>query len=377
MNYSKYLSFNLSLEHQLLLQTAILSEKNCLKTWEKWLELVDIENLDSPSYYLLPLLYSNLVKYQVEPRLGGDGYMTRFKGVYRRNWYNNQLMLKQLELVLETLVNQGINPLILGDIALSSYYQDSQVKPIKTLDIFVDETNVFNAYNLLTKIGWQSKVTLSNNFINRYPKIGFWNENNQFLHLHWRIFGQSSVDSFPTISVKLDNISFKVNIFNTQEQLLYICSQIPLDYPHILPQWLADATIILNSEHSNLNWSQLTEKAQNQNLLIPLLNLFWQLKQVFSSSEYDNLLTNKLNISKFEKREYQLTKNQNIPLFGRFLSDYFNYLRVSKNPDNQPSLIGFAEYIQQRWNLDNLWQLPTQIAIRGTKKIGHILKLPS
>lgn len=372
MNYSQYLSSNLSLEHQLLLQTAILSEQNCLKTWEKWLELVDIENLDSPSYYLLPLLYSNLVKYQVT-----HSEMTRFKGVYRRNWYNNQLFLKQLESVLETLVNQGINPLILGDIALSSYYQDSQVKPIKTLDIFVDEIQVFHAYNLLTKIGWQSKVTLSNNFINQYPKIGFWNNNNQFLHLHWRILGQSSVDSLPNISVKLDNISLNVNIFNTQEQLLYICSQIPLDYPQILPQWLADATILINSEHSNINWSQLIEKAQNQNLLIPLLNLFWQLKQVFSSSEYDNLLTNNLNISKFEKWEYQLTKNQNIPLLGRFLADYFNYLRVSKDPIPSPSLIGFAEYIQQRWNLDNLWQLPAQIAIRGTKKIGHILKLPS
>ncbi|MFM5969685.1 MAG: hypothetical protein ACKO9X_03730 [Dolichospermum sp.] len=74
-----------------------------LTAWQDWRDSVDIETLDASSYSLLPQLYQNLLAHGVD-----DTEMSRLKGIYRRNWYANQLKLKSLKAILSSLKDIGI-----------------------------------------------------------------------------------------------------------------------------------------------------------------------------------------------------------------------------------------------------------------------------
>ncbi|HEX8291585.1 MAG TPA: nucleotidyltransferase family protein, partial [Pyrinomonadaceae bacterium] len=105
---------------ELLLRAALLRGDDALRAWRQWKRGNDVNEIDTGSYRLLPLLYANLREAACEDELTG-----LLKGVYRNAWYKNQLLFHHAAAVLSFLRRAGVETIVLKGIALTRlYYRD-------------------------------------------------------------------------------------------------------------------------------------------------------------------------------------------------------------------------------------------------------------
>ncbi len=141
-----------TIDQERLLRAATFDRTEALDAWRRWLASVDVENVDAGSFRLLPLLYRNLSRYQVN-----DPLMAQLKGVHRQSWYRNQLLFRRTAAILRALNDDGIATLILKGIPLSLlYYKDDAVRPMADADILVRVAAGPRVVELLQQHGWRS-----------------------------------------------------------------------------------------------------------------------------------------------------------------------------------------------------------------------------
>lgn len=293
-------------EQKLLLQASLLQGEDVLTAWQQWRATVDIECLDSESYYLLGLLYRNLSVHNVN-----DSHMAKLKGVYKSVWYANQLLFQKILAILHSFHNAGIDILVLKDVALvSHYYQDYGIRPLSALDFLVrpiDATTI----NLLKKLGWIPETKKQNQSISLSPAIIFRSESKRPLILHQRIFSKSFKENFHNIwsraiSTQISDVSARV--LSPNEQFLHVCLH-SLRWNSVPPiRWVADAMMIINSSAVEIDWSQLVTQAQQYRLVLPLKNMLMLLHEVLGANIPLSVLQNLQNLpaSPFEQFEYHL-----------------------------------------------------------------------
>jgi hypothetical protein len=362
-----------SLEHQLLLQASLCQGEKAITAWQKWITSVDIENLDDSSYYLLPLLYRNLVAQQEN-----HAEMTRLKGVYRRNWYNNQLQITKAKNIFQSFTENNIKFLVIRNLALSTcYYSDLGVRPIRTLDIFISPKNLPLAINLLKDLGWQARTNLTGNLLSLYPKIGFWDDSNSFLHLHWRLFFESHLeDDFFYSPVKAQIAEIPVSLLNPEQELLDIFWQLTANEPNYSVSYLADAYQIIQLNYNHIQWQDLIDKAQKYGVVYQFKSLLVSLENIFSFS-----LDNTINFDQVqyhnsvEKIEMSLDRIKFLPIYSSLNQKITAYLRLANRQQFPLTLAGFLEYLKTTWNLNNSYQIPEQVIKRLWQRINKHLNV--
>ncbi|MEM6327277.1 MAG: hypothetical protein AAF791_09185, partial [Bacteroidota bacterium] len=72
-----------------LVRTCTLSGDAGDRAWHEWSATLDLNDVDPGSQRLLPLLYRRLVDRGIEA-----DHLDRLKGVYRRSWYDNTMLLR-------------------------------------------------------------------------------------------------------------------------------------------------------------------------------------------------------------------------------------------------------------------------------------------
>ncbi|MEA5550651.1 nucleotidyltransferase family protein [Anabaena cylindrica UHCC 0172] len=146
-------SYRLELSHQQLLKATLLIGQPMLTAWENWRYSVDIENLDNSSYLLLPQLYQNLLAHGVD-----DSEMARLKGIYRRNWYANQLHLKSLTAVLSSFKEIGIEAIVLGNAGYAGVGKTKieNYRSISSFHLLLDANYLETAIQHLISLNWHS-----------------------------------------------------------------------------------------------------------------------------------------------------------------------------------------------------------------------------
>lgn len=357
-------------EQKLLLRAALLPGEEVLNSWQQWKTSVDIEDLDTESYRLLPLLYRNLSAQGVT-----DLHMARLKGVYRRTWSENQVLFHQLTAILSSFQDAGIETLLLKDAALSlHYYEDSGLRMIHNFDIFVNQNDALAAINLLQKIGWMPKGKIPNQLLTFSHTCGFENKSRQHLNLRWHLFA----DGFPkqaeddfwnsAILTKVGNLS--THILSPTEQLSYI-SACQLGNSVLPMSRLADAAVIINSSPLEVDWNRLVAQAQKYRLVLPLKDMLTNLHEILNVPIPLEILqeVQNLPISSFEQSEYQLLTREPISVLERFLMRYFQYSRAVNTDDLKSKFLEFPKYLQYVWGLEHLWQVPSQATLRGIRRI--------
>jgi len=135
---------------ELLLRAAVAPPDQAAAAWRKASGLVDVETLDSRSHDLLPLLYRALADGGVE-----DPWLPRLKGVYRRTWYANQLLLRRLARAVSALSAEGIDAVVLGGGAVGLlHYRDIGARPMNDSSIAVDPAAWQPALGVLASTDW-------------------------------------------------------------------------------------------------------------------------------------------------------------------------------------------------------------------------------
>ena len=107
-------NFFATYDQELLLKAALLQGPDAIHAWQEWKDNTDLEgHLDRGSFRLLPLLYKNLLRHRVK-----NPFMNKLKGIYRREWYKNQMLFFEMSKVLRYLHDKGIRTMILKGAAL-------------------------------------------------------------------------------------------------------------------------------------------------------------------------------------------------------------------------------------------------------------------
>jgi hypothetical protein len=277
-------SYKLTQAQKLLLQAALLQGQTALTAWEQWQSSVDIEVLESQSYVLLPQLYRNLLAHGVE-----DPHMARLKGIYRRNWYANQLRLKQLKILLSHLKNAGIEAIVLGDAAFCSWV-DETYRPISHLHLLVRSGELERAIQQLTSLKWHISSAATHQFIHLQNE----QQNSLYLqgHLFWAI-PQEYIDEQVWQYAIPRGSNLAGCILSPTDQLLDVCSRTFVksrsaesSSATLSPEisGIADALILIQRAGNNLDWIRLITQAQRYQMILPVRNMLILLQQVLQVS---------------------------------------------------------------------------------------------
>lgn len=120
-------------QQRLLLTCALGGDEAVARAWESLRADLDLDTLDHGGYGLLPQVYAGLVRAGVE-----DARLERLKGIYRKSWYGNQMLLSGLGRPLGALRAFDAEPLLLHGTALApARYPELALRRIPFLDVAV------------------------------------------------------------------------------------------------------------------------------------------------------------------------------------------------------------------------------------------------
>ncbi|WP_339377680.1 nucleotidyltransferase family protein [Merismopedia glauca] len=283
---------------------------------------MDIETLDPESHHLLSLLYPNLVRHHVE-----DPHMGRLKGVYRRTWYANQLLVQSFKLVLQALQEVQVNPLALGEMALvSTCYADYGHRPVYQLDVLVPRSQTLEAIDTLLQIGWTAHGYRPQSGDRLWKPMPFWkdtpvqNAPNIHLNLHNNLFQaapQSFTDEQLWANAVVTQISdLSVPVLSPVDQLLHLCLKSNKEQQQRPIYWLADAAMLINLMSQEADWVRLVTQAQRYQIILPLRYFLMHLQAVLHLPIPDWVLPSldKMAISYHELLEYNLMPDNKLLL---------------------------------------------------------------
>lgn len=372
-------NFSLALEQELLLKAVLLNGDEVISAWEKWKLNVDFELIDPGSYRLLPLLYHNLSKHGIK-----DPLMDRLKGIYRRTWYENQILSHKAVNLLEFFQDAGIKTIVLKGIALIHlYYKDYGLRPMSDFDILVPTEQATEVIKLLRKLGWTSGYRSPETIIPFIHSCDFTDVTAlHHLDLHWHLFIEccqpNDDDDFWNGAVETTIKDIPTCMLNPADQLLHTCVH-GMKWSIIPPfRWVADAIMILNSTLTEIDWDRLIMQAQKRHLILPLRQGMEYLKNNFRGNIPTEILQRiqNLPVSKIEYIEHKYKiENQKKKLLGNIPTLWFDSLRLSGYSSLVHKLFGFLKYVQHFWDLKYLWQLPLYSLFLSARKIWTMVNI--
>ena len=317
--------YALTQAQKLLLKAALLEGQAALTAWEQWKSLVDIETLDAAAYALLPQLYQNLLAHRVE-----DPYMARLKGIYRRTWYANQLLLKHLKTLLSILKDAGIEVIVLGDVVSVLSAQDESYRPISSFHLLVHSTDLDLVIQHLTPPNWQ---VLASSLAKQ--SIHLQNEQKHSLylqvHLFWAIPQVYTDDQVWQYAVLSSFQGITGLILSPTDQLLDVCARSFFKARSRHIYGIADALILIRKSGNDLDWMRLITQAQRYQMILPVRNMLMLLQPVLPLSVPNWVLPALLQmpIAQEEWLKYQvLAGNWRLLVRSRLIQlvHSFNYL---------------------------------------------------
>jgi len=350
---------------ELLIKAALLHGGDALAAWRKWKDSTDLDHVDGGSYRLLPLLYRNLVAEGVKHPLMG-----KLKGIYRRSWYENQMLFHHAADIVQSLKEAGVRVMLLKGVAtvLAYYRNEYGIRPMDDCDILVPREQVETAFARLRETGWTPK-TLSPSLLT--PEIIPYKHAAHFrgpagrqLDLHWHLFYEclqpDADDDFWRNAVSLDFKGLDVLVLNPADQLLHVCMHGMRwnTVPSI--RWIADAMAIMGAVPA-IDWDRIVSQAEKRRFVLPLRDSLGYLRSFLGAPVPDEVLE-RLRGMKPAKEDYLLYEDSmKIDMSKgpiRIIACKYRHFSRSFGHDGRlRKVVHFLRYLQYEWEVQ-FWQMP-------------------
>ena len=135
---------------QLLLRAALLEPDAAAAAWRQWCDGGELDDVDSASFRLLPLVYRKL-----QDAAGDDPLLPRLQVVYRHTWFKNQVLFDAARALLARLAAAGIEAMLLKGAAMSlTHYRDPGLRFMHDLDVLVRPQHFLRAVEVLMDANW-------------------------------------------------------------------------------------------------------------------------------------------------------------------------------------------------------------------------------
>ncbi|MBD2578878.1 nucleotidyltransferase family protein [Oscillatoria sp. FACHB-1406] len=347
---------------QVNLLKAALLDKGALECWQQWIATVDIEKIATESYRLLPLVYRNLSERE------NAELPARLKGIYRRTWLENQVIVKHLTEIFKQFSHSGIEAILLNDAALCLCdYPDIGSRTIHNFNLLVRPERALEALERLSTIGWVSQAKIPTK-LSKFPhSLELKHPSGQCLNLRWYLFGdgfeETATRGFWERSLFIEVGKLSVRVLEPSDRFFYACVA---NRDRQLSR-LADAAMILKTSAAKLDWDRLLTQAQQTHFVKALSVSLLELEKIRDRPIPTTVLQqlSQLPLSRLELQEQRVAQSQKKTVFDRFWLRYCQYARTT----HRFELLGFLRYIQYLWGIERLWAMPGQVLRRGMKRV--------
>jgi hypothetical protein len=358
---------------ELFLRASLLKTKEAVSAWNEISSSFDIDRIDPGSLRILPLLYKNLIFHGIK-----DPLLEKFKGVYRRTWYKNQILFHKMHSILGLLEGTGIKTMILkGASLVLLYYKDYGLRPMMDFDVMVQAADVECAVEVLSKAGWQPSGIRPLNRLTRvvWHAHVFNDANQDEFDLHWHLFPEycaaNTDDVFWKDSVKIQFNGLPICVLNHTDQLLHVLVHGAERNMVAGLRWVADAVMIMNEAQSQIDWQRLIRRAKELSLILSVKNNLNYLRRLVGLFVPEEIIREieEIQISKTERLAYK-AKICNTGIMGGLPASFYRYLIYAKLEKGGGFLKNFAAYVEfskSYWCKEHFWQLLV-IAISKTIK---------
>ncbi|MCK5686756.1 nucleotidyltransferase family protein [bacterium] len=355
-------------EQKLLLRAVLLKGQDAIDAWEQWITIVDFNDIDYGSQRLLPLLYQNLLEHRIKA-----SQLTRYKGVYRRFWLSNQLLFNRIKPVLAALHEAGIEILFFKGAGLVvGCGLNYALRPMDDIDFLVPGKSTLEAIKIIEELGWQPKSKSASGFHTMNHAATYHDGRGHFVDLHWHSLMRDMTGNYETgywersFSASLDEIPVK--IMGITDQLIHICIH-GIRWNWIPPiRWIADAVILIETSGTAIDWDYLVEHSEKLGVTLTMYQGLRYLKNEFDISVPDHVLRylKSVPVSRWENWEHQLLIRKPLPVFGGHILAIINYRKYHQDQYMFP---GYFRYLQERWDVASLWQVPFEGVLRMWRNV--------
>lgn len=360
-----------------MLGAALLPQEEAIKAWYEWRSISDIDDLDSGSFRTLPFVYKKLSEYGIE-----DELMGKLKGMYRRTWYNNQILFKKMAGLLRTLHDQGFQTLVLKGAALTvGYYRDHGLRPMQDFDLLVRTKQAPDVFHFLREIGWTADREPAESHLPYCHSIPFKNEAGALMDLHWHALFQCCAidddDDFWEGAESIEISGVETKILNPTDQVLTLSTH-GISWNSTPPfRWVTDVMVLMQSTNTEIQWQRLIQQAQERDLVAPVKHALHYLKDKLAAPIPGDVLQELRQTPIFivDRLHYRYaTSDRSKLLLGDFSVLLFHYVRLTKGHNWMKRLWGLPGYLKYVWNVESLGKLAMEFAARSTSRFTRYLR---
>ena len=232
-----------------------------------WAEALDLEGpFDYGVFRLLPLVFFRMHALGVKHPL-----MPRLRGIYRKSWYEMEVLTHRFAPVVAALQAGGIDTLLLKGAALQSgYYRNQAVRPMHDLDVLVHPRHRAAAVAVLEGLGWARDPTAKDwDFEYRHSML-FRGADNLQLDLHWHLMREAcdaaATEAFWSRARPLAWCGLPALQLGATDMLLHTVIHGVRANQEPPLRWIADAITILGNTDQPVDWPLLLAQADHLRL---------------------------------------------------------------------------------------------------------------
>jgi hypothetical protein len=135
---------------ELLLDAALGDADRAVESFSEWVSITRFDDVDAGSYRLLPLVAARFEELGIS-----ESWSLHLRGILRRSWYENQLVVHGTLPAVDALHDAGIDVIVMKGGALSVLaYPSVGARPMDDLDLLVPEDRAVDALRVLLDAGW-------------------------------------------------------------------------------------------------------------------------------------------------------------------------------------------------------------------------------
>ena len=380
---------------RLLLRACLLPGPEGREAWVEWRCGLDLDAVDEGSYRLLPLLSHALASRGEQDPLAGT-----FRGVYRRTWYQNQVMLHRLAPLLDLLHRRGMPVMLLKGAALAlRHYRDPGLRPMADADLLVPRGRAleavallfdagwiaevtpqkgFSAAKLLARAGWAPRPRARGDFTETYCSVrhahAFRGPDNQSIDLHWHMYQDNCCDRADDPvwerGVPVEVHGAPALVPSPSDLFLHICVHGARWNPVPPVRWAADALAVAGS---GVDWDLLAGEAVRRHLTLPLFDTLGWLEENLSLPVPFRTLEalRSAPVTAGERRRY-IAETSPPGLMAGLLELWLlrhRWWELKGVYPEWPEMTGFPAFLRHILGMNSCWQIPLYAAFEAIRRL--------
>lgn len=313
-----------------------------------------------PTFRLLPLVYRNLERNQVD-----DPDMPRLRGVYRHTWVTNQRLAHRVDRGLDALKRRGIPTMVLKGSAVSgTHYSDAGVRAMDDIDVLVPPAHASQALDVLRGDGWSPQVRIHPVRVMRsFHAMPLADASGAKLDLHWRALPESvRDDDFWSAAVPVTVGRADTLAPGATEQLLHTCAH-GLRVHSAPMRWIADAAVILAT--AEIDFRRLIDGVAERQVALKAAMSLTTLGEVVGASIPPWVISELRALPSRAREELLLRLALRPRPIGGYVQIWDMYRRRVSAGDYEPAWRDFLQYVADASQLPSRRAIGPRVARRA------------